>query len=102
MCRGGNEFRRRRRRGTAGQRPRHRFDPACHDLLMDLKPGELKRIRSIVDELFQPLVQRRLDAVEWAGLFELEGELQKRGVSAELRAEHHADRKTARGTRQGK
>jgi AcrR family transcriptional regulator len=34
------------------------FDLVRHDLLMDLKPLKPKRIRSIVDELFLPLVQR--------------------------------------------
>jgi len=33
------------------------FDLVRHDLLMDLKPVKPKRIRSIVDELFLPLVQ---------------------------------------------
>lgn len=33
------------------------FDLVRHDLLMDLKPLKPKRIRSIVDELFLPLVQ---------------------------------------------
>jgi hypothetical protein len=34
------------------------FDLARHDLLMDLKPSTPARIRSIVDELFLPLVHR--------------------------------------------
>jgi AcrR family transcriptional regulator len=35
------------------------FDLVRHDLLMNLEPPEPARIRSIVDELFLPLVQRR-------------------------------------------
>ncbi len=35
------------------------FDLVRHDLLMDLKPVQPPRIRSIVDELFLPLVQAR-------------------------------------------
>jgi AcrR family transcriptional regulator len=34
------------------------FDLTRHDLLMDLKPATPARIRSIVDELFLPLVRR--------------------------------------------
>ena len=33
------------------------FDLVRHDLLMDLKPPKPARIRSIVDELFLPLVR---------------------------------------------
>jgi len=32
------------------------FDLVRHDLLTDLKPLEFARIRSVVDELFLPLV----------------------------------------------
>ena len=35
------------------------FDLVRHDLLMDLEPPKPARIRSIVDDLFLPLVQRR-------------------------------------------
>jgi len=35
------------------------FDLVRHDLLMDLKPVKVVRIRSIVDDLFLPLVKRR-------------------------------------------
>jgi AcrR family transcriptional regulator len=35
------------------------FDLVRHDMMMDLKPPSSTRIRSIVDELFLPLVQNR-------------------------------------------
>ncbi|MWA06727.1 TetR family transcriptional regulator [Actinomadura sp. LD22] len=39
------------------------FDLVRHDLLMDLEPLEPARIRSIVDEIFLPLVQNRGTAI---------------------------------------
>jgi AcrR family transcriptional regulator len=36
------------------------FDLVRHDLLMDLEPPKPARVRSIVDELFLPLVQRNM------------------------------------------
>jgi AcrR family transcriptional regulator len=38
------------------------FDLVRHDLLMDLRPPKLARIRSIIDDLFLPLVRRREEA----------------------------------------
>ena len=37
------------------------FDLIRHDLLMDLRPPEPARIRSVVDELFMPLVRNHAD-----------------------------------------
>jgi hypothetical protein len=36
------------------------FDLVRHDLLMDLKPVQAERIRSIIDDLFLPLVRTHL------------------------------------------
>ena len=44
------------------------FDLVRHDLLMDLKPLEPARIRSMVDELFLPLVPSGSQRTDDAGV----------------------------------
>ena len=49
-------------RSTGARRSAMPFDLMRHDLLMTLKPVPAERVRSIVDELFLPLVTARAAA----------------------------------------